>query len=108
MKIVRLRGRSRLLDLRERGTSLLPVGVVEVLGEFDAGDAVEVALDDGPIGKGIVNYSAEELRQIKGLKLHTNECLCHYGAVSPAAPFAGRNAVKVLPEASDCASCNRP
>ena len=53
--------------LRERGTSLLPVGVVEVLGQFDAGDAVEVALDDGPIGKGIVNYSADELRQIKGL-----------------------------------------
>ena len=28
--------------LRERGTSLLPVGVVEIEGEFDAGDAVEV------------------------------------------------------------------
>ena len=58
--------------LRERGTSLLPVGVVEVHGEFKAGDAVEVlASANGaprPIGKGIVNYSAEELRQIKGLK----------------------------------------
>jgi glutamate 5-kinase len=56
--------------LRERGTSLLPVGVVEVSGEFNAGDAVEVALaggNGGPIGKGIVNYSADELRQIKGL-----------------------------------------
>ena len=29
--------------LREQGTSLLPVGVVEVEGEFGAGDAVEVA-----------------------------------------------------------------
>ena len=29
--------------LREGGTSLLPVGIVEVRGEFDAGDAVEVA-----------------------------------------------------------------
>jgi glutamate 5-kinase len=57
--------------LRDRGTSLLPVGVVEVLGEFHAGDAVEVSGPGGngrPIGKGIVNYSAEELRQIKGLK----------------------------------------
>jgi glutamate 5-kinase len=57
--------------LRERGTSLLPVGVVEVQGEFQAGDAVEVSATDGngrPIGKGIVNYSAEELRRIKGLK----------------------------------------
>ena len=30
------------LALRERGTSLLPVGIVDVAGEFEAGDAVEV------------------------------------------------------------------
>jgi glutamate 5-kinase len=54
--------------LRERGTSLLPVGVVEVEGIFQAGDAVDVAADGRTIGKGIVNYSAEELRSIKGLK----------------------------------------
>ena len=29
--------------LREEGTSLLPVGIVDVLGAFDAGDAVEIA-----------------------------------------------------------------
>jgi glutamate 5-kinase len=54
--------------LRERGTSLLPVGVVEVEGHFQAGDAVDVAANGRAIGKGIVNYSADELRQIKGLK----------------------------------------
>ena len=57
--------------LREQGTSLLPVGVVEVEGDFEAGDAVDVAAAaDGspPIGKGISNYSAEELRKVKGLK----------------------------------------
>jgi glutamate 5-kinase len=57
--------------LRERGTSLLPVGVVDVEGEFEAGDAVEVCPSDGDgraIGKGIVNYSAQELRRIKGMK----------------------------------------
>ena len=61
--------------LRERGTSLLPVGIVEVEGDFQAGDAVEVAArEDGAgnggrtIGKGIVNYSAAELRRIKGMK----------------------------------------
>src|SRR6185369_12634706 len=50
--------------LREGGTSLLPVGVVDVRGAFDAGDAVEIAEAGagGPIGKGIVNYSADELR----------------------------------------------
>jgi len=57
--------------LREQGTSLLPVGVVEVDGDFEAGDAVEVAAAaDGrrPVGKGISNYSAAELRRVKGLK----------------------------------------
>jgi glutamate 5-kinase len=54
--------------LREGGTSLLPVGVVEVSGEFDAGDAVEVAFDEQVVGKGICNYSAAELRQVRGLK----------------------------------------
>ncbi len=54
--------------LRERGTSLLPVGVVEVEGEFEAGDAVEVRCDGRAVGKGIVGYSAAELRRIKGLK----------------------------------------
>ena len=53
--------------LRDRGTSLLPVGIVEVHGDFQAGDAVDVAADGRAIGKGIVNYSADELRQIKGL-----------------------------------------
>jgi glutamate 5-kinase len=54
--------------LREGGTSLLPVGIVDVAGSFDAGDAVEVAHDGIAIGKGISNYSAEELRRVRGLK----------------------------------------
>ena len=54
--------------LRERGSSLLPVGITEVEGEFEAGDAVDVSADGEAIGKGIVNYSAGELRQIKGIR----------------------------------------
>jgi len=54
--------------LREGGTSLLPVGVVGVRGEFDAGDAVEIAHDSEAVGKGISNYSAGELRRVRGLK----------------------------------------
>jgi glutamate 5-kinase len=54
--------------LRERGTSLLPVGVVDVEGSFEAGDAVEVRCDGRTVGKGIVNYSSDELQRIKGLK----------------------------------------
>ncbi len=62
--------------LREEGTSLLPVGIVDVLGAFDAGDAVEIAeLGEGAAGdggrvlaKGICSYSAEELKRVLGLK----------------------------------------
>jgi glutamate 5-kinase len=54
--------------LREGGTSLLPVGIVDVAGSFDAGDAGEVAHDGLTIGKGICNYSAGELQRVMGLK----------------------------------------
>jgi glutamate 5-kinase len=67
--------------LREDGTSLLPVGIVDVVGSFQAGDAVGIAqcapspgaqaepARSGPLlGKGICSYSAEELRRVKGLK----------------------------------------
>jgi glutamate 5-kinase len=54
--------------LREGGTSLLPVGIVAVEGEFDAGDAVSVRVDGAVVGKGIASYSAEELRLVMGRK----------------------------------------
>jgi glutamate 5-kinase len=56
--------------LRAKGASLLPVGIVGVRGEFAAGDAVEVSVDgdEQTFAKGIVNYSADELLRIKGLK----------------------------------------
>jgi len=54
--------------LREGGRSLLPVGIVEVRGSFDAGDAVEVVGDGGYVGKGISNYAADDLRSVAGEK----------------------------------------
>jgi glutamate 5-kinase len=56
--------------LREGGTSLLPVGIVDVRGGFDAGDAVDVRDGSSAIGKGICNSSAAELRQVMGMKSH--------------------------------------
>ena len=52
--------------LRDGGASLLPVGVVEVTGDFQEGDAVEVRSSDGVIGKGIANYAASDLRRVMG------------------------------------------
>ncbi len=60
--------------VREGSASLLPVGVVAVDGEFDAGDAVDIAVRErdgapgGAVGKGICNYSAPELRQVMGMQ----------------------------------------
>ncbi|HST54520.1 MAG TPA: glutamate 5-kinase [Solirubrobacteraceae bacterium] len=60
--------------MRERAASLLPVGIVEVRGDFDAGDAVEIAESTAPgeqpgraLAKGICSYSAAELRRVKGM-----------------------------------------
>ncbi|HXR30395.1 MAG TPA: glutamate 5-kinase [Solirubrobacterales bacterium] len=54
--------------LRERGSSLLPVGIVGIEGDFQPGDAVDVAADGSIVGKGIVDYSAAELSQVIGLQ----------------------------------------
>jgi glutamate 5-kinase len=54
--------------LRERGSSLLPVGIISAEGEFDAGDAVDVAVDGSVIGKGISDYSSRELTRVKGMQ----------------------------------------
>jgi glutamate 5-kinase len=55
--------------LVERRTSLLPAGVVEVQGEFDAEDAVELADRGGHVfAKGLVRYAANTLKDVAGSK----------------------------------------
>jgi glutamate 5-kinase len=49
--------------LVEQGRSLLAVGVVRCEGEFAAGDAVELATDDGvAFAKGLTSVGAAEVR----------------------------------------------
>lgn len=49
------------------GKSLLPSGIVEVAGSFDKGDSVAVLAPSGAeIARGIVSYSADDIRQIRG------------------------------------------
>jgi glutamate 5-kinase len=53
--------------LSSRGTSLLPIGVREVAGDFDRGAIVSCIAPDGrEIARGLVNYSAAESRRISG------------------------------------------
>lgn len=53
--------------LVERGTSLLPAGVVDVRGSFDEESIVEVrGLDGAMVARGMVLCAADTLRTIKG------------------------------------------
>ncbi len=53
--------------LVEKNKSLLPSGVVAVEGAFSEGDVVDIASAEGKVvARGLSNYSAEEMRKIKG------------------------------------------
>ena len=46
--------------------SLLPSGILNIEGEFDAGDIVEIISGNQVFAKGITNYTNDELKKIKG------------------------------------------
>jgi len=55
--------------LIQNGKSLLPSGILAVEGEFGVGDPVQFVGTGGEtLGNGLVNYSAGDIRKIKGLK----------------------------------------
>jgi glutamate 5-kinase len=56
--------------LVDRGTSLLPAGVVGVDGEFDDGDVVEVRCNDELVARGMVLMSATALSGVRGMRTH--------------------------------------
>jgi glutamate 5-kinase len=53
--------------LVEHKRSLLPIGILEVRGEFLAGEAVAIATVDGRvIGRGLTAYDAHEVQRLAG------------------------------------------
>ena len=55
--------------LTKRGKSLLASGIVDVTGQFEAGDPVSCLDPDGKeFAKGLVNFSSDLLSRMKGLK----------------------------------------
>lgn len=55
--------------LREHGKSLLPIGIVDVEGDFGAGAAVGCIDPDGlAFAQGLVNYGAHDIKKLKGLR----------------------------------------
>lgn len=71
---LRVKGQLALDDgaveaLVRRGKSLLPSGITAVTGDFSPGDAVTCTDRQGKeIAKGLVNFQADVLKKIKGLK----------------------------------------
>jgi len=60
------------------GSSLLPVGVERVEGEFDQGDLVRVIDQYGnKIGRGLVNFNSQELSQVA--KMSSNKINAYLG-----------------------------
>jgi glutamate 5-kinase len=67
--------------LIDGGKSLLPSGVIEVEGEFQAGDVVGVCAPGEPareFARGLVNFDTAELRRIRRAKTRDIEALLGY------------------------------
>jgi glutamate 5-kinase len=58
-----------------RGKSLLAAGVVGVEGKFARGDVVALVGPEGPVGRGLAGYDAEDARAIMGLRYEEQEAV---------------------------------
>jgi len=71
--------------LRDGGKSLLPAGITAVDGEFDLGDTVSVVTASGAeLARGLVAYSAHDLRKISGLQSAGIEARLGYKSIDEA------------------------
>ncbi|MCR5255123.1 MAG: glutamate 5-kinase [Acetatifactor sp.] len=65
--------------ISEKHTSLLPKGIVDVKGDFMISSVVDIVNTDGLVcGKGMVNYSSDEIKLIKGLPTGRIKEVLHY------------------------------
>jgi glutamate 5-kinase len=63
----------------ENGNSLLPVGIVEVIGQFRRGDAVTLIAADGQeLGRGLAAYASDEAVAITGCRSEQVEAKLGY------------------------------
>jgi len=63
----------------EEGKSLLPIGIVNIEGDFLKGETVSICSQSGEeLARGLVNYSSEELEKIMGSKSADVKALLGY------------------------------
>jgi glutamate 5-kinase len=85
--VLEVRGELRLDDgaviALNNGNSLLPVGVIEVVGNFRRGDVVTIVDASGnEIGRGLAEYSDEDAQRLVG---------CHSGDIEEKLGYRGRS-----------------
>jgi glutamate 5-kinase len=74
-------GISSILTKREKAVSLLPVGIVSVIGEFEKGDLVSIKNEKGhSIGLGLAGYDSVSLSNVLGQK--GQKAFIHYNKIS--------------------------
>lgn len=56
--------------LLKKGSSLLPVGITAVSGEFLEGETISIMFNGEEIARGMVNFSSHDIEQIKGINSH--------------------------------------
>lgn len=67
--------------LLEKGSSLLPVGIVDTEGHFSEGDTVAVYYNNQELARGISHYSDRDVSLIKGLR--TEKLASALGVAAP-------------------------
>jgi len=78
--------------LVNKGKSLLPGGVKEVIGVFSSGGLVRIINQEGKeIGKGLVDYSSAEIEKIKGH--HSSEIFSILGYINQEEVIHRRNMI---------------
>lgn len=81
--VLEVRGELRLdagaVVALKNGNSLLPVGMLEVIGNFRRGDAVMLVGEDGAeLGRGLASYASDEACEIKGCQSEQIEARLGY------------------------------
>lgn len=61
-------------SIQEKCTSLLPIGIIDVINDFKQGEVVSICDEElFEFARGMVNYNSEECKKIKGL--HSDDIL---------------------------------
>jgi glutamate 5-kinase len=80
-----------------KGKNLLPAGILDVKGSFELEDIVEVVCKNKSFAKGMVDYSSEDLKKVKGKKSsEIRKMVCNLGADSSCTNVFTKDNIVIL------------